>query len=387
MIDVLLHVQHLLGIGHLRRAALLAKALDRAGLSVAVVSGGLPVPDLDIGGADLVQLPAMKSADALFSGLVDEAGRPVDEDWKAERRDRLLETFERLRPRMLLLELFPFGRRQLRFELLPLLEASERRSPRPSIVCSLRDVLNPIGNPEKEAWILNTARRFFDRILVHGDPDFLPLDESFPAATEIEDLLFYTGYVAPSPPDLESISEPDKGEVLVSTGGGAVAAPLIGQALAARPQTRLSDRPWRILAGHGLAETAFQRFLAEAPPGVLIERSRSDFPTLLSRCVLSISQGGYNTVMEVLSADRPAVIVPFATESEREQTLRAERLAERGLITLAKCGSSDGSALARAVDQAPENYGVRTKGRPKLNMQGTENSAKMIADLLAEGQR
>jgi len=50
-IDVLLYVQHLLGIGHLRRAALLAKALNKNGISVVLVSGGAPVNGLDIGGA------------------------------------------------------------------------------------------------------------------------------------------------------------------------------------------------------------------------------------------------------------------------------------------------------------------------------------------------
>ena len=102
MTDVLLHVQHLLGIGHLKRAALLAKALDEAGLAVVLVSGGLPVPDLEIGGAELVQLPALKSADAVFSGLVDAQGRPVDEAWKAARRDDLLSLFRERRPRLLL---------------------------------------------------------------------------------------------------------------------------------------------------------------------------------------------------------------------------------------------------------------------------------------------
>jgi predicted glycosyltransferase len=39
------------------------------------------------------------------------------------------------------IELFPFGRRQMRFELLPLLEAARARSPRPWIISSVRDVL------------------------------------------------------------------------------------------------------------------------------------------------------------------------------------------------------------------------------------------------------
>ncbi len=377
-VDVLFHVQHLLGIGHLKRAALLAKALDRAGLATVLASGGMAVPDLDLGGAQLAQLPALRTADKDFSGLVDQTGRPVDEAWKAVRRDRLLALFARTRPRALLIELFPFGRRQLRFELLPLLDAARACRPRPLVLCSLRDVLNPVQDPKKRAWILEKARAYLDRVLVHGDPRFLPLETSFPAAREIADLLCYTGYVAPEVPAPPPAAE--EGEVLVSTGGGAVAAPLIESALAARPKTRYRDRPWRILAGHGLPEPVFSGFVRQAPPGVTVERNRPDFPELLDRCALSISQGGYNTVMDVLAARRPAVIVPFATEGEREQTLRAERLAAEGLITLVPEGvDAAGDALAAAVDRAAERRGAAGA----IDLDGAAKSAAIVAGLLA----
>src|SRR6202007_957034 len=84
---VLFYVQHLLGIGHLRRAAALSRALVAAGAEVAFVSGGEPVPALDLGGARLIQLPPASAADAGFSKIVDEHGRPVDAAWQERRRD------------------------------------------------------------------------------------------------------------------------------------------------------------------------------------------------------------------------------------------------------------------------------------------------------------
>lgn len=56
--DVLLYVQHLLGIGHIRRAAVLARAFQKAGLKVVFVTGGLPVEGLGLDAVDVVQLPA-----------------------------------------------------------------------------------------------------------------------------------------------------------------------------------------------------------------------------------------------------------------------------------------------------------------------------------------
>ena len=112
---VFLYVQHLLGIGHLQRAATLAQALRAAGFEVTLASGGKPVA-----GIPVLQLPPA-SSDAAFKQLLDENGAPVDDAWKARRRDALLEAFRQAAPDALLIELFPFGRRQMRFELLPLL--------------------------------------------------------------------------------------------------------------------------------------------------------------------------------------------------------------------------------------------------------------------------
>ena len=88
--DVLIYVQHLLGIGHLRRAAVIARALASAGLKTDLVTGGPPVPGLEVGAARVHQLAPIRSRDARFTGLVDAEGRELDEAFKAARRDRLL---------------------------------------------------------------------------------------------------------------------------------------------------------------------------------------------------------------------------------------------------------------------------------------------------------
>ena len=65
----------------------------------------------------------MKAADPQFSALADADGRPLDDAFRAARRDHLIELFSNERPAAIITEMFPFGRRQLRFELVPLLEA------------------------------------------------------------------------------------------------------------------------------------------------------------------------------------------------------------------------------------------------------------------------
>ena len=381
MAEVLFYVQHLLGIGHLRRAAAVARALDAAGLDTLLVSGGLPVPGLDIGGARLAQLPPLKSRDASFSALVDGAGRPLDEALQKARRDQLLALYREARPGVVMIEQFPFGRRQLRFELLPLIKAVRTERRRPALLASLRDIVNRPSSAEKAAWMLEVATRFFDLVLVHGDPALVTLEQSFPEAAALAARLRYTGYVVSEPPAAAAATGSGGGELLVSTGGGAVAEPLVAAALAARPLSPLADVPWRVLVGENMPEPAFQGFRKAAPAGITIERSRPDFTALLARCRLSVSQAGYNTVLEVLRAGPAAVLVPFVGAGECEQSLRADLLADRGLVSVVPEAGLDGPALARSIAAALE----QAPRRPPLALDtgGAAKTAEIVRAQLA----
>ncbi|HMK00704.1 MAG TPA: glycosyl transferase, partial [Reyranella sp.] len=88
---VFFHVQHLLGIGHLRRAATLARALAAGGFDVLLVSGGAPVKGLALGGARLHQLPPVRAADESLRDLARLDGTPVDETFQRERIEVLLD--------------------------------------------------------------------------------------------------------------------------------------------------------------------------------------------------------------------------------------------------------------------------------------------------------
>lgn len=336
---VFLYVQHLLGIGHLRRAAVIARALARAGCDVTVASGGLPVPGFFASEVRLVQLPPASSPDTSFRRLVDEHGSEVDEAWKTRRRERLLAAFAHAAPDCVVVELFPFGRRQMRFELLPLLEAAAAAKPRPLIACSVRDLLQP--KPARDAEVLALVERFFDRVLVHGDPRFAAFDLTFGAAAGLAGKLAYTGYVVGSAVRNGSAGT---GEVIVSAGGGAVGRKLLETAIAARPLCSVPGT-WRILTGTQGSELG-------ATEGVVVERSREDFPTLLANCTVSVSQAGYNTVAETLQAHARSVLVPFAADGEVEQALRARLLAERGWVQTLSEADLDPRRLAAAIELA-----------------------------------
>ncbi len=371
---VFFHVQHLLGIGHLRRAAVIARALRRQALGVVFVSGGEPGHDLDLAGAELVQLPPAYAADEKFSAIHDQAGNPIDEAWRRRRRQQLLDEFDRRRPGLLLVEMFPFGRRQFAFELTPLMErARERGIP---VLISLRDILVAKSKASRVAETVGLVNRLADGVLVHADPAVVRLEATFPAAAELRAPILYTGYVAEAARPAHAAPGP---EILVSAGGGAVGLPLLGLVLDALPRTAAASAPWRLISGPNLGESEFQALARRLPGNARLERFRADFAALMASARLSISQAGYNTVMDILCTGARALVLPFGEGGESEQTMRARLLAGRGLVSLME-PPFEAPALARAIDAA------LARERPAaaaIDLGGADTTARLIAGRLA----
>ena len=379
--SVLFYVQHLLGIGHVQRAFRLADAVAREGIKVTLVSGGEPPPGpVCVQSSRIVQLAPIRARDASFKELVGPDGQPIDEKLREARRGALLAAFEAARPDAVVIEAYPFGRRAFRFELEPLIEAARLRRPRPPVLCSVRDIVVMPVDPNRMREIIDRVRTDFDFVLIHGDPGFIPLEASFSAASEIADRLIYTGYIGETDPIGGGDETAGVDEVLVSVGGGAVGATLLLTALEARRRGWLAGLTWRLLAGPNLPQQAFGALAGALPEGVVLERYRLEFPQMLRRCRVSVSQAGYNTVLDILAARAPAVVVPFASERETEQQLRAERLATRGVLELVPETDLTPVRLACAIERAV----ARGPGAISVDTGGAHRSARLIANLIRD---
>lgn len=375
-VRVLLYVQNLMGVGHQMRAATVTRELVKSGFYVTYVSGGLPVPGLDIGEASFVQLPPCKSADSNFQTLVDEKDHPVDASWQNSRKERLLNLFTQVRPDILITETFPFGRRLMRFELDPLLERAAHTDPKPLIAVSIRDILEPKSKPERYDEISDKIERWYDAILVHGDPNLIPLEATVPITKKFKSKIFYTGYVGES--NAVESSLVGQGEVIITAGSGRVGQVLLETALKARPLTDLARNPWRILVGSGMSEDQLHRLTAKAKKGVIVERHRTDYQSLLRNCSVSISRAGYNTVMDILTENPRAVLVPFATSQETEQLVRARLLAERGLVQVVEEDKLTPMSLARAINIAHSTSSIEIKD---LRVSGAAETATILRQI------
>nr|WP_242521718.1 glycosyltransferase [Motiliproteus sp. SC1-56] len=112
----------------------------------------------------------------------------------------------------------------------------------------------------------------------------------------------------------------------------------------------------------------------------MVEPARSDFSERLARCRLSISQAGYNTVMDLLRAGCPALLVPFEGNGETEQRMRSERLQLAAGYPLLAEAELDGASLARAVEQALSHG----PGEVAIDTDGAAQSARILKRLAAE---
>jgi hypothetical protein len=194
--------------------------------------------------------------------------------------------------------------------------------------------------------------------------------------------LIYTGYVVDGREPTEAATSAESGEILVSGGGSAASMPLFRAAIEAA-ELALVPNPWRILVGHGVSQGDFEALVASAGRAC-VERARQDFPALLAGAAVSVSQAGYNTVVDLALARARAVLVPFEQGKEAEQRLRAERLASEGFAEIVSEAELDGQRLGVAV--------ARALGKPRprantLSVNGVETTAGAIADVAEARQR
>ena len=380
MPSVMIYVQHLLGIGHLMRARVLAEALAERGFDVHLVSGGMPIGGRMPRGVRIVQLPPIRVSDASFTPLRDAQFEPIDEAYRRRRTELLLAAYEAAAPSAVLFETFPFGRRSLRFELFPLLERIDAARPRPLVIASIREILQLQQKPEREREMLAWAARWFDAIFVHGDRRFARFEDTFSFVDELLPPVHYTGFVLNdygTPPPAPDAKRP---EVVVSAGGGGVGIELLATALAAQPLSRFRDLTWRVLAGPNIPDAGLARLRHLAGATAVVERSRADFAALLRHAFISISQAGYNTTLDVVTSGARPVVVPFTGRGETEQRARGERLRDFGLAVVVDDRTLTPEILARAVDEA----GTRTNfARWDFASDGASCTAALLAGMLA----
>lgn len=361
------YCQHSVGMGHFVRssalAARLAETFDVLFLNGGSVPAGHPFP----ASVERVDLPplGMQADNTLVSHT---PGLTVGEAL-AVRRDRMVSLLRARRPAVVLVELFPFGRKKFESELLPLLDAAHALGPiRPIVACSVRDLLVTARRSQQDFDDRAQALcdRYFDLVLVHTDPEFARLEESFRPSTPLRTPVEYTGFLTRAGDESPAAA---RHGLVVSAGSGHVGEALYRAAVAAHVVNWSELRlPTTIVAGPFAPPNvvASLQALAAVTEGLAVIPQVPSLGPLLSAARASVSQCGYNTALDLLRTKVPALVVPFAEEHENEQSRRAERLAGRGLLRVLPSSELTSLRLAAAVrellDFAPTGAALQMNG-------------------------
>src|SRR5689334_15657657 len=289
-----------------------------------------------------------------------------------------------VKPEVLLIELFPFGRKKFAAELIALLEDARGLSAPPVVVCSLRDILVE-RNQHHDELACHRVNRYFDAVLVHSDARFAHLEESFHPRSPLKVPVHYTGFVTR---EQKMIPDPElkrKPCIVVSAGGGLVGETLLRTAIQAYEFLHMPDKPeMRIIGGPFIPEQSWYDLeeVARGKQGISLIRSVPDLGAELRTATASISQCGYNTAMDILRSHVPALVVPFSGERQDEQMNRARRLERLRALRVLEPPRLNAETMAREIESLLQ---FRPEV-PHLDMNGVENTAQLLNDLVRQRQ-
>lgn len=334
-VRILMYSHDTFGLGHIRRTRAIANALVAANpeISILIMSGSPLAGSFNFGdGIDFVHIPSVtKTKDGRYSG----ANLQIDiSEIVAIRRAIIYETARLFQPDIFVVDKEPNG---FQGELLPTLALLSRLGTR--LVLGVRDVLDEpavVSAEWQSRGSIQSVVEYFDDIFVYGLPEiYQPLD-GIPLPRSVLDRVTYTGYLrrsVPGGPLLVRYPKLTKGPfILVTTGGGGDGAELVDLVVSAYENDPAIGIPALIVFGPYLSRTQRNAFSNRIERLPMVEALLFDpmIERLMSRAAGVVAMGGYNTFCEILSFDKPALIVP-RTVPRKEQLIRSNRAVELGL--------------------------------------------------------
>jgi predicted glycosyltransferase len=384
---VLVYSHDTFGLGNIRRMLAISQALTEADASVSVlILSGSPMlhafrmpPRIDY-----VKLPCLaRDANGIY-GV-----KYLDLDYQAALRLRsslIVSAAIEFAPDVVLVDKKPLGVDGELEAALDLLGASERP---PSVYLILRDILD---DPEvtRRIWQKHDYHRAIERhyhgVLVAGCPSVFDVakEYAFPAATR--EMTEHVGYL--HRPGGRKTREGVRAGfdlcglplLLVHAGGGGDGAPLIEaflEGLHAR-QGRAPFYSW-IISGPEMSEVERERLRCRASSlaHVRFEDFTDDMQSCMQAADAVVSMGGYNTVCEVLSLKKPALIVP-RSRPVKEQAMRAVRMAAQGYLACMLDADINPDALIAAAMRLTMNGGAQIRARRALPFAGLDRIADIV---------
>lgn len=355
---VLIYSHDTFGLGHLRRCRTIAQSLveRRKRLSVLILSGSPIIGSFDFRTrVDFVRIPGViKLRDGEYSSL----SLHMDIGEVLQMRAAIIRhTAEVFQPDVFLVDKEPLGLRGEIFDTLCMLK--DWHTP---LILGLREVMDHpklLAQEWERKNPVPALRDLYDEIWVYGLAQICDPLAGIDLPEVVRRKMKYTGYLRANVPKIRTSSlsfEPfDAPHLLVTTGGGGDGEELIDCVLSAYEHDRDIPHPALLLFGPFMSAKRRQKFQARVAriPRVQAITFDAQVEHLMNDAAAVVAMGGYNTFCEILSLDKPALIVP-RTKPRMEQFIRAERAQELGLVRmLTDEGARDPEQMAAALRALP----------------------------------
>ena len=375
----------MVGFGHIRRNASIAQALRSSTLRPAVMmiaeawqAGSLPMPP----GVDCVTLPALrKESEGLYTPrFVDISER----DLLALRSRVIHGAMEGFDPDVLIVDHLPLGAAG---ELARTLERLREREGK-YCVLGLRDVLQDRETVQRQ-WSnraqQKALRHCYDAIWVYSDPAVYDLVSEYGVFDAVADRMRYTGYLdqrlrlelARSRTET-MLSRLPSGRLALCLVGGGYDGDDLAEAFVRADLP--ADMSGVVVSGPYMTEENRQRLdraMLGRPRMQLIDFLPEPV-ALVERADRVVAMAGYNTICEVLSFEKHALIVPRVRPG-REQWIRAQRMKQLGLLSVLHPDRLRPKALSEWLAR---DLGPPPASRSRIDFGGLARIPGLLAELL-----
>ncbi|MCB1490785.1 MAG: hypothetical protein KDJ77_03140 [Rhodobiaceae bacterium] len=363
---VLIYSHDTFGLGHLRRCHAIAHSLvgNFSDMSALILSGSPIIGSFDFKSrVDFVRVPGViKLRDGEYTSL----SLHLDVEQTLAIRASIIEhTAKVFRPDIFIVDKEPTG---LRGEVAQTLEVL--RDMGTHNVLGLRDVLDA---PEvlREEWerkhAFHAIETLYDDIWVYGlESIYDPLTD-MPISASMRKRTRFTGYLRRDVPDgdyYEPATYRNEPFILVTPGGGGDGIELVDWVMRAYEAQLQPLFPALVVLGPFMPQDKQAEFFSRAQKlrNVRMIRFTPHIESIMEKATALVGMGGYNTFCELLSFDKPALLVPRVVP-RREQAIRAQRAQEVGLVhTLPIEHYPDVDAITTALAALP--------GQPKPSASG-----------------
>jgi len=385
---ILMYSHDTFGLGHLRRCRTIAHSLveDYRGLNILIISGATIAGAFDYRArVDFVKIPSVIK---LRNGEYQSMERHVDLHETLKMRQSIIRhTAETFKPDIFIVDKEPLGLKGEVEETLTYLKTHGT-----TLVLGLREVMDAphlLDAEWKRKNVMSKISQFYDTIWVYGPPEFYDPLVGLEVPDNVRNKMNFVGFLQRSVSNQEVPDHRPKGDyILVTTGGGGDGADLVNDVMRAYQRDPSLQHKALVVLGPYMPAKKRAKMIrrGETIPYIEVIEFDNRMEELVAGAKAVVAMGGYNTYCEILSFDKPALIVPRVQPRE-EQLIRARRAAELGLIEMLLPEEAEDPVRMAAALKALPNRQAPSKSAPEgIRLEGLPHISQIVEALLDRRQ-